>query len=213
MELFSGSGTYAENVSRADKQNYICCDSKNGPCECSQGDEGDETFERTDKPGRYYCTLRYFLATEVYGLNAKASRDAQYTQLAARPMPSYICIFIFGIMPFVVIYYLMQDLFAFVMISPTTKKLLAMVMASMAIVTGAFADMTYVITKLTNISLGYSFLFMIFGTGLAAVVITNLMGLTSAASAMHRSLNEAHYGFMMLRSFGQQLEQTAKEGK
>jgi hypothetical protein len=140
-----------------------------------------------------------------------SANDPAFGQFATTPFPPYICILIFGLVPFLVMYYLLQDLLFFVMLSQTTKKMIAVAIAGMAIVTGAFADLSYVLTKLTGIALSWSFLFMIFGTGLVSVVITNLMGVTSAASALHKSLNEAHYGFFMLRSFGQQLEQVAQQ--
>jgi hypothetical protein len=193
--------------------NYICCDKLSGPCICTQEDDGSETGKIAGRTDKFYCNLRYYMMTEALGFSSQAAKDAEFGSFAAKPMPSYICIIIFGLIPFLVMYYLIQDLLAFVFVRRTTKKMLAVAMASMAIVTGAFADVAYVLTKLTSISLSWSFLFLIFGTGLAAVVITNLMGLTSAASAMHRSLNEAHYGFMMLRGFGQQLEQASKDTK
>ena len=186
---------------------YLCCDRTEGPCTCSQEDDGTETRPQPGGTGRFYCTLRYYMMTEGLGFSSEAAKDAEYAAFATSPMPSYICIIIFGLVPFLVMYYLIQDMFAFVFITPSTKKLMAVAMSAMGIVTGAFADVAYVLTKLTNISLSWSFLFLIFGTGLAAIVITNLMGLTSAASAMHRSLSEAQYGFQMLRTFGKQLEE------
>jgi hypothetical protein len=200
QELTTGSSIAAE----LPNGNWICC-TKTGPCECAQEDDGTETSKISTRE-KYKCNLRYYMMTEALGYSSQAAKDAEFGAFAARPMPSYICVIIFGLIPFLVLYYLIQDLLAFVFVANVTKKMIAVAMAAMAIVTGAFADVAYMLTKLTSISLSWSFLFLIFGTGLAAVVITNMMGLTSAASAMHRSLNEAHYGFMMLRSFGQQLE-------
>ncbi len=213
QELISGSMISAKvpNCTIGGSQQYICCDRRQGACVCSQEDAGQETSPIPGRTDKFYCGLRYYLMTEGLGFSSQAATDAQFGAFASRPMPSYICIIIFGIIPFLVMYYLIQDLFFFVMLSQTTKKMMAVAMAGIAIVTGAFADLAYVLTKLTNISLSWSFLFLIFGTGLVSIVITNLIGVTSAASAMHKSLNEALYGFNLLRTFGKQLEEVSKK--
>ncbi len=59
------------------------------------------------------------------------------------------------------------------------------------------------LSKFGRISTSWSFVFLLFATGLATIAITNMVGATSAASAMTKNLLETREGLETLKSFAQ----------
>ncbi len=107
------------------------------------------------------------------------SREAQkvegkskvIVQLLSMKIPAWQCFIIYGLLPFLIIFYLLNDILTFAFFRSTTRKLLAVFGALIAVVTGAFAELVIAVAKFTNLAVGQTFLGLIFGLALISVLI------------------------------------------
>jgi hypothetical protein len=124
-------------------------------------------------------------------------------QLMTEKRPAWQCFLIFGILPFAITYYLLNDILLFTMLRTNTKRLIAIFASLIAVLTGAFANLVVAVSSLVGMTVGQSFLLAIFSFAVIAVFLSQIMATAGATKATVKAVNDTVTAMMTLGAIGQ----------
>jgi hypothetical protein len=151
-------GTTASAVCAGVNVCLICDKAEKGFCEC-------EDQSGLMKP----CDLEKFMVDTFF--SAEAEKERELFSFMGADMPPWVCYVVFGIFPFLVIYYLVQDILQFTLLRSTTKRAVALAVAMLGIFSGAFVGITVGLVKFMNFSTNQATLFMLIGVAMLTSVM------------------------------------------
>ncbi len=99
--------------------------------------------------------------------------------------PRWQCFLIFGFLPFLILYYLLNDILAFAFIRTNTRRLIAVFASLLTVMTGALANLVVSISSFVGLSTGVSFLMMIFLMAMLSMFLgqlTTTMGVVQSTT-------------------------------
>lgn len=168
----------------------IKCTQRDGPCLCF--DEAENKY--------VYCNLKDFVSQEL--LSPEASQEHDLMVLMGREIPFWVCLVMFGIAPFFLIYYFSQDLLSATILKSDTRNALAITMAMVGVFTGAFMGITVAIVKFTRLSTNLGTLMLLIGMGVlvAFMMLVSSFGKTALSAA--GTWEKVHYGIETLKQVG-----------
>ena len=106
----------------------------------------------------------------------------------AHGIPAWQCFLVFALIPFITLFFLIEDILQFTLFSPTTKHLISLLVSIIAVYTGAFAQFIWQLAFITA--------FTVQGTFLIIIVLFSMLSLVfswlgSFYQAMGRAEEEA----------------------
>lgn len=107
------------------------------------------------------CNLDDFMVQSFF--SPQAEKERELFALMGTDMPPWVCYVVFGIFPFVVIYFFVQDILQFTLLRQTTKRAVAIAVALFGIFSGAFVGVTVGVVQFMNFSTGQATLFLLVG--------------------------------------------------
>ena len=119
-------------------------------------------------------------------------------QLLSEKRPMWQCFFIFGLLPFFITYYLLNDILTFAYLRTNTRRLIAIFAALLAILTGAFANIITAVSSFVGLSIGQSFLLAIFSLALLTVFLGQLTVTAGVAQTTVNAVQKAVTGALVL---------------
>jgi hypothetical protein len=131
----------------------VCLRCDNGPCRC------EDAYGSMKN-----CNLDEFMIETFFSPEAKKERVL--FSLMGAEMPPWVCYVIFGIFPFMVIYFLVQDILQFTILQASTKRAIALTIGLIGIFSGAFVGITVGLVKFMQFSTSQLTLFLLMGVAL-----------------------------------------------
>ncbi len=132
-------------------------------------------------------------------------------QLMTEKRPAWQCFFIFGLLPFLITYYLLNDILAFAYFRTNTRRLIAIFASLIAILTGAFANLLVAVSSFVGLSLGQSFLAAIFAMAILAVLLGQITMTAGVAKSTVDSVTNVVGGALALSNVNEALKK--KQGE
>jgi len=133
-------------------------------------------------------------------------------QLLSEKRPMWQCFFIFGLIPFFITYYLLNDILTFAYLKTNTRKLIAIFASLLAILTGSFANLVVAVGSFVGLSLGQTFLLAIFSLAILAVFLGQLTVTAGVAQTTVNAVQKAVTGALVLTNLADATSQKKKEG-
>ncbi|HDR53354.1 MAG TPA: hypothetical protein ENN60_01620 [archaeon] len=127
-------------------------------------------------------------------------------QLITQKMPSWQCLLIYGILPFFIIFNLLNDVLVFTFFKTATRKLIAAFGSLIAVMTGAFAQLVTALGSFVGITIGQSFLLLMLGLALVSVFLAQLSLTAEATSSTLKSVKQALEAGMSIASLNKGLK-------
>jgi len=132
-------------------------------------------------------------------------------QLLTEKRPAWQCFFIFGLLPFFITYYLINDILTFAYLRTNTRRLIAIFASLLAILTGMFANIIVAISSFVGLSVGQSFLLAIFSLAILSVFLGQITMTAGVAKSTVDAVQQAVTGALVLRGVSDALAQQKKE--
>ena len=134
-------------------------------------------------------------------------------QLMTEKRPAWQCFFIFGLLPFLITYYLLNDILAFAYFRTNTRRLIAIFASLIAILTGAFANLLVAVASFVGLSLGQSFLAAIFAMAILAVLLGQITMTAGVAKSTVDSVTKVVGGALALSNVDDALRRKKGENR
>ncbi|MBR9680274.1 MAG: hypothetical protein GOU98_00425 [Candidatus Altiarchaeota archaeon] len=119
-------------------------------------------------------------------------------QLLTEKRPAWQCFFIFGLLPFFVTFYLLNDILMFAYLRTNTRRLIAIFASLLAILTGSFANILVAVASFVGLSVGQSFLMAIFSLAILSVFLGQLTVTAGVAKTTVDAVQKAVTGALVL---------------
>jgi hypothetical protein len=132
-------------------------------------------------------------------------------QLLTEKRPAWQCFFIFGLLPFFITYYLINDILTFAYLRTNTRRLIAIFAALLAILTGAFANIIVAVASFVGLSIGQSFLMAIFSLAILSVFLGQITVTAGVAQTTVNAVQKAVTGALVLRNVADATSQQNKQ--
>ncbi len=113
--------------------------------------------------------------------------DRAVLQLLSMKIPAWQCFIIYGLLPFLIIFYLLNDILAYTLLSEKTKRAIALFGSLIAILSGGFAKLTQSVASFANLSIGGSFFLLMF----LIAAFTTVIGQIGVSATVTKELAEA----------------------
>ncbi len=126
-------------------------------------------------------------------------------------IPVWACIFIFGLVPFIIVYYFTFDSLSFTFMSTRTKSMIALASALIASIPFGggtiIAQLNDVVFNVTSFTFNrqYGFFFIILVLGFLAAFFGQIAITSQMAGAATRSLQETFWGFRAMNQIGREM--------
>ncbi len=141
-------------------------------------------------------------ATEYFG--NKGAKVA--ASLLAEKRPIWQCFGIFGLLPFLILFYMLNDILMFAPFTSRTRKLIAIFGSFLTIISGGFANLVFSISNFVGLSTGPAFLLIVFGLALLSIVISQVAVSVSAGKQAYKSAEEAFKAAAALKGINAALD-------
>ena len=133
-------------------------------------------------------------------------------QLMTEKRPAWQCFLIFGLLPFLITYYLLNDILAFAYFRTNTRRLIAIFASLIAVLTGAFANLLVAVASFVGLSLGQSFLAAIFAMAILAVLLGQITMTAGVAKSTVNAVQQVVTGSLMLSNIAKSGKQPPQQG-
>jgi hypothetical protein len=124
-------------------------------------------------------------------------------QLLTEKRPAWQCFFIFGLLPFFITYYLLNDILTFAYLRTNTRRLIAIFAALLAVLTGGFANIIVAVSSFVGLSVGQSFLLAIFALAMLSVFLGQLTVTAGVAQTTVNAVQKAVTGALILTNLSE----------
>ncbi|MBR9680065.1 MAG: hypothetical protein GOU99_03385 [Candidatus Altiarchaeota archaeon] len=180
------------------------------------GEENNVIIEPSNRPNTIELTNDEFLAymnsyAQTYGEDIKENKVA--VQLMSQKIPPWQCFVIYGLLPFLIIYYILNDILMFAYFRSNTRRVIALFASLLAIMTGAFAQVIVAISGFTGLAIGSSFLMMIFSLAILAVLLGQFTVTAGVAASTTQAVQQAVTGALSLAAVARSFNQGKQEEK
>lgn len=132
-------------------------------------------------------------------------------QLLTEKRPAWQCFFIFGLLPFFITYYLINDILTFAYLRTNTRRLIAIFASLLAVLTGGFANIIVAIASFVGLSIGQTFLVAIFSLAMLSVFLGQITVTAGVAKTTVNAVQQAVTGALVLRNVAQATSQQEKQ--
>ncbi len=150
-----------------------------------------DTIKLTTTVGKFMSALM--------GYQREAGGEATADlQLLWQKIPPWQCFIIYGLLPFLILYYLLNDILVFTYMRTNTRRLIALFGALAAITTGAFGNIVLSVSRFTNFATGTSFFLLILTLALISVLLGQFAISAGAGAAAANAARQAMAGMAML---------------
>ena len=178
------SGEYDKDLSLVSVKCYDC-------------DGGDGDTEYVFRNEEFFQHVTDFAADP--NLSEFIEKDNKVAiQLLTEKRPAWQCFFIFGLLPFFVTFYLLNDVLMFAYLRTNTRRLIAVFASLLAILTGAFANIIVAVASFVGLSVGQSFLMAIFSLAILSVFLGQLTVTAGVAQTTVSAVQKAVTGALVL---------------
>ncbi|HDR53353.1 MAG TPA: hypothetical protein ENN60_01615 [archaeon] len=109
-------------------------------------------------------------------------------------MPMWVCFLVFGLLPFLVVFFFLRDIVGFSTLSRTTKNLIVFFGSLVLIQTGWFSKFVWQLAKIAELTTGAAFFGVIIILSVASVVLSWLGGVARAGAKAQMEAAELGHG-------------------
>lgn len=187
------SRVYSVKITTADDTSTIEVE-----CSGSSDDSGCDQLTEEFDPDDFFAHLS---ALQRGGDLDKGNTVA--VQLLTEKRPAWQCFFVFGLLPFFITYYLINDILTFAYLRTNTRRLIAVFASLLAVLTGSFANLIVAVASFVGLSVGQSFLLAIFSLAIFSVFLGQLTATAGVAKGTVEAVQSAVGGMMVLRGLHQ----------
>jgi hypothetical protein len=132
-------------------------------------------------------------------------------QLLTEKRPAWQCFFIFGLLPFFITYYLINDILTFAYLRTNTRRMIAIFASLLAVLTGMFANLIVAVASFVGLSIGQSFLLAIFSLAILSVFLGQITVTAGVAKTTVNAVQQAVTGALVLRNVAEASQQKKEE--
>lgn len=152
-----------------------------GELTCGDLKEGAVVFS-TDDPDR----LEWWFRHRAF---PPETTDTGWNQFISNQFPKPICVVTFGLLPFMVLFFLLKDtIMYFIPLQQELKDFIAVFIALLSLMFGTFDNMVLLIAKLAGWSLSASFLIFMFGAAMFGAIFNQAMGMYLERQAANKRI-------------------------
>ena len=120
--------------------------------------------------------------------------------LLSQKIPAWECLLIYGLLPFFLLYSLINDILAFAFMRTNTRRLIAVFASLLAVLTGAVANLVVAISEFVGISTSYGFFMLLFAMAIISVLLGQLTLTMGVAQTTVNAVQNALVGMLTLNA-------------
>ena len=113
--------------------------------------------------------------------------------------PKWQCFLVFGLLPFLILYHLLNDILAFAFLRTNTRRLIAVFASLLAVLTGGLANIIVAISSFVGLSTGTAFLMTVFLLALVSIILGQLTATMGVVQSTTEAVQKVVTGTLMLR--------------
>ena len=197
-----GSDMYSIKVVNQGDPDFACGEDELSCISVYKGDELQGNYDQDEFFGKL---------TSIQDNVDKSNSVA--IQLLTEKRPMWQCFFIFGLLPFFITYYLINDILTFAYLRTNTRRLIAIFAALLAIITGSFANIIVAVSSFVGLSVGQSFLLAIFSLALLSVFLGQLTVTAGVAQTTVNAVQKAVTGALVLTNLADATGQKGRQNE
>jgi hypothetical protein len=128
--------------------------------------------------------------------------ERELFSLMGADIPPFVCFFGFGVLPFIFIYYFIQDILVFTLLQSNTRRVIAIAVGLISVYTGGFIGITVGLVKFMKLATGLGTLLILLGIAFAASFFLLMAENIHTYAQGMNTYTRMHYGIQTLKSIG-----------